>query len=217
MRVLKPSQGCTWASRCQPQSNNYRHRQPMKPACSITEDDRQHMRHALDLARRGEGKTHPNPAVGCVILKGQQARLQQVAQSHYCANVELEMHACPRTAQCDDDAPFRGEPGRHYHCQRSCICICTGHRGGFPSPGRQAACGGVCAAGCGTSSTRGYGLRDTGALQPLWADATMQQSACCRRRQSGANCFAAAPLGCRCSMLQRRSCHQFAECVACRW
>ncbi|BDA48689.1 Riboflavin biosynthesis protein RibD [Coccomyxa sp. Obi] len=27
------------------------------------------MQHALELAKRGLGKTHPNPAVGCVILK----------------------------------------------------------------------------------------------------------------------------------------------------
>lgn len=40
----------------------------MRPTCSISSDDRKHMRHALDLAKRGLGKTHPNPAVGCVIL-----------------------------------------------------------------------------------------------------------------------------------------------------
>ncbi len=27
------------------------------------------MRAALELARQGLGKTHPNPAVGCVIVK----------------------------------------------------------------------------------------------------------------------------------------------------
>ena len=27
------------------------------------------MRQALDLARRALGKTHPNPAVGCVIVR----------------------------------------------------------------------------------------------------------------------------------------------------
>ena len=27
------------------------------------------MQHALELAKRGLGRTHPNPAVGCVILK----------------------------------------------------------------------------------------------------------------------------------------------------
>ncbi len=27
------------------------------------------MQRALELAKRGLGKTHPNPAVGCVILK----------------------------------------------------------------------------------------------------------------------------------------------------
>ena len=38
-------------------------------ACeTVTAADEQHMRRALDLARRGAGHTHPNPAVGCVIL-----------------------------------------------------------------------------------------------------------------------------------------------------
>ncbi|NIY78237.1 bifunctional diaminohydroxyphosphoribosylaminopyrimidine deaminase/5-amino-6-(5-phosphoribosylamino)uracil reductase RibD [Celeribacter sp. HF31] len=35
---------------------------------SLTLDER-HMRHALSLAARGLGRTWPNPAVGCVILK----------------------------------------------------------------------------------------------------------------------------------------------------
>ncbi|AJE48021.1 bifunctional diaminohydroxyphosphoribosylaminopyrimidine deaminase/5-amino-6-(5-phosphoribosylamino)uracil reductase RibD [Celeribacter indicus] len=33
------------------------------------DDDRAHMRHALALARRGLGRTWPNPAVGCVIVQ----------------------------------------------------------------------------------------------------------------------------------------------------
>ena len=40
---------------------------------AITDEDRRHMRHALDLARRAEGQTFPNPAVGCVIIKDRQA------------------------------------------------------------------------------------------------------------------------------------------------
>ena len=44
-------------------------RHVMRPTCAISSDDRQHMRHALELAKKGLGKTHPNPAVGCVILK----------------------------------------------------------------------------------------------------------------------------------------------------
>lgn len=44
-------------------------RHVMRPICAISNDDRQHMRHALELAKKGLGKTHPNPAVGCVILK----------------------------------------------------------------------------------------------------------------------------------------------------
>ena len=44
-------------------------RHVMGPTCAISSEDRQYMRHALELARKGLGKTHPNPAVGCVILK----------------------------------------------------------------------------------------------------------------------------------------------------
>jgi len=32
--------------------------------------DRWHMRHALDLAVRGEGRVEPNPMVGCVVARG---------------------------------------------------------------------------------------------------------------------------------------------------
>lgn len=35
----------------------------------VSEADRQFMRRALELAARGVGKTDPNPAVGCVIVK----------------------------------------------------------------------------------------------------------------------------------------------------
>lgn len=39
----------------------------------MTEDDRAHMRHALQIAVRGLGSVWPNPAVGCVIV--QQGRI----------------------------------------------------------------------------------------------------------------------------------------------
>ncbi|HSV43317.1 MAG TPA: bifunctional diaminohydroxyphosphoribosylaminopyrimidine deaminase/5-amino-6-(5-phosphoribosylamino)uracil reductase, partial [Candidatus Bathyarchaeia archaeon] len=32
--------------------------------------DHDYMNIALELARRGVGKTNPNPAVGCLIVKG---------------------------------------------------------------------------------------------------------------------------------------------------
>ena len=35
----------------------------------VTDQDRQFMRLALELAQRAKGKTHPNPCVGCVIVK----------------------------------------------------------------------------------------------------------------------------------------------------
>ncbi len=36
---------------------------------TVTDQDRGYIRDALELARRGLGQTHPNPAVGCVIVK----------------------------------------------------------------------------------------------------------------------------------------------------
>ena len=36
----------------------------------MTETDRAHMRHALQLAARGLGRVWPNPAVGCVLVQG---------------------------------------------------------------------------------------------------------------------------------------------------
>lgn len=38
-------------------------------ATAVTEKDRQYIQHALELAKRAYGKTFPNPAVGCVIVK----------------------------------------------------------------------------------------------------------------------------------------------------
>uniref|UniRef100_A0A1D1ZYK4 Riboflavin biosynthesis protein PYRD, chloroplastic n=1 Tax=Auxenochlorella protothecoides TaxID=3075 RepID=A0A1D1ZYK4_AUXPR len=35
----------------------------------VTSADREYMRLALDLASRGVGQTHPNPAVGCVLVR----------------------------------------------------------------------------------------------------------------------------------------------------
>lgn len=41
---------------------------PIAAAEHVTAADAAFMRRALELARRGEGQTHPNPAVGCVIV-----------------------------------------------------------------------------------------------------------------------------------------------------
>lgn len=35
----------------------------------MTDQDRAYILKALELAKRAQGKTHPNPAVGCVIVK----------------------------------------------------------------------------------------------------------------------------------------------------
>lgn len=36
---------------------------------SLTSQDRQHLARAIELARRGWGRVHPNPLVGCVLVK----------------------------------------------------------------------------------------------------------------------------------------------------
>ncbi|GLC39736.1 hypothetical protein PLESTB_001957100 [Pleodorina starrii] len=36
---------------------------------AVTDEDRAYMRRALELAKKAEGKTFPNPAVGCVVVK----------------------------------------------------------------------------------------------------------------------------------------------------
>jgi len=41
----------------------------MSTEATFSATDAQHMARALRLARRGQGATHPNPAVGCVIVK----------------------------------------------------------------------------------------------------------------------------------------------------
>lgn len=38
-------------------------------AGTVSEQDRKYIRQALDIAKRGIGKTEPNPAVGCVLVK----------------------------------------------------------------------------------------------------------------------------------------------------
>ena len=62
--------------------------------CAVTEEDRRYMRHALDLARRAEGQTHPNPAVGCVILKGQQAGLPPLLPAGFMHGPRFLSHTC---------------------------------------------------------------------------------------------------------------------------
>lgn len=45
-----------------------RGRSAPRPCAAVSDADRAHMRRALALARRGLGATHPNPAVGCVVV-----------------------------------------------------------------------------------------------------------------------------------------------------
>jgi pyrimidine deaminase RibD-like protein len=41
----------------------------------ISDKDRCYMLQALELAKRALGKTEPNPAVGCVIVKDDQVKM----------------------------------------------------------------------------------------------------------------------------------------------
>lgn len=43
----------------------------------MSEEDRKYMAQALDLARRGLGKTAPNPAVGCILVKDGKVSLEE--------------------------------------------------------------------------------------------------------------------------------------------
>jgi len=63
-------------------------------ADAVTSGDRAHMRRAIELATRGLGRTAPNPAVGCVIVKDGQARR--------CIN--LAAAVCWRFATCQAKA-----------------------------------------------------------------------------------------------------------------
>lgn len=74
----------------------------MRPTCAISSDDRLHMRHALELAKRGLGKTHPNPAVGCVVLKdgkvGQHALKGNAAYAQQISQLDIVHSALPSSA-----------------------------------------------------------------------------------------------------------------------
>lgn len=59
-------------------------RQSIRPACAISSSDRKYMQQALELAKRGLGRTQPNPAVGCVILKdGKVGQIHKAACSRW--------------------------------------------------------------------------------------------------------------------------------------
>ena len=49
----------------------------------VTQQDRQYMQHALTLARKGLGKTFPNPAVGCLIVKQGKVASMSIACSEH--------------------------------------------------------------------------------------------------------------------------------------
>ena len=74
-------------------------RHVMGPTCAISGEDRQHMRHALELARKGLGKTHPNPAVGCVILKD-----GKVGPHAPSCTIALAYRLCPLSSHQPDGA-----------------------------------------------------------------------------------------------------------------
>ena len=50
------------------------------------------MQRALDLASKGLGKTYPNPAVGCVIVKNEHVNLSSVCHARrICAAVRRSL------------------------------------------------------------------------------------------------------------------------------
>ena len=108
LHALGPACKRTWFPSHATSCSRGAHRQMV--SCAVTEEDRRHMRHALDLARRAEGKTHPNPAVGCVILKGQQAGLP----SCWLRLVSMAPRRCqaPPTTCLHGLCIMQGAPGR---------------------------------------------------------------------------------------------------------
>ena len=50
--------------------------------CPVTADDRKFMNLALDQAMRAYGQTHPNPHVGCVIVRDGKVRQRQWHAGH---------------------------------------------------------------------------------------------------------------------------------------
>jgi hypothetical protein len=63
---------------------------------AVTEDDRRYMNMALDLAMLAYGKTHPNPHVGCVIVRDGKVRAQLRGTMQPLARCLLEPAAAPR-------------------------------------------------------------------------------------------------------------------------
>ena len=95
----------------------------------ITEADRQYMKQALALARRGLGKTEPNPAVGCVIVKD--SKVIPFLTAIVCLTSAV-LH--------------RPLPIRQWFSLRAIWC--AGDWRGISSQSRGAACRGLCPPGC---------------------------------------------------------------------
>lgn len=68
--------------------------------CTVTEQDRAYVRQAVDLAARALGQTHPNPAVGCVIVKDGQVDCGIVSRmvSHMPSRRSLGRASIPKPA-----------------------------------------------------------------------------------------------------------------------
>lgn len=45
---------------------------PSSEGSALSEDDRRHLQRAVELGRRGWGRVHPNPMVGCVLVRGRE-------------------------------------------------------------------------------------------------------------------------------------------------
>lgn len=88
-------------------------RLPPNPSPAVTPEDRKFMNLALDQAMRAWGQTHPNPHVGCVIVKDGQVRpgggvdtpaqhtSPCVCDHRLCARRPLPCSACLARGCCD--------------------------------------------------------------------------------------------------------------------
>jgi diaminohydroxyphosphoribosylaminopyrimidine deaminase/5-amino-6-(5-phosphoribosylamino)uracil reductase len=79
-----------------------------------------YMREALSLARRAQGRTNPNPMVGCVIVKDD--RIIARGYHHHCGGVHAEVDALNRAKEDVSDATMYVtlEPCSHHGKQPPC-------------------------------------------------------------------------------------------------
>ncbi len=147
---------------------------------AVTPEDRAYMRQALELARRALGQTHPNPAVGCVIVKDGQVRGVEEQRCRKCVGRRGPHHQHPvGPVLCRRRWWARASTPRPACPTQRCGCVWSSRRpwvSRCPWPKAQsvALAAGVCAAGRRQPGRGRHRLRDLGAVQPPRADAALQ-------------------------------------------